>query len=150
MFDTDHRDNHVFALHRYFIWSTLMKQEFEKSILGGALLPADGEPPSFVPFRFFALSAGTYMSYWYGSLFVVCEGWQELSLSDPKIDGYLSDPKLGVLKRYRNGAFHFQKDYFDSRFTEFAVERDSVPWVRDLHSSFDEWFLANTSSLKLR
>ena len=46
-----------------------------------------------------------YLSYWYAGLFVVCEGWQELKLSDPEIDGLLASPNLELLKRFRNGVY---------------------------------------------
>src|SRR5258705_5390896 len=59
-----------------------------------------------------------YLSYWYAGLYVVCEGWQELKLTDPEIDKLLGSPNLDVLRRYRNGVFHYQQDYFDTRIKE--------------------------------
>jgi len=56
-----------------------------------------------------------YLSYWYAGLYVVCEGWQELKLSDPEILDLLKSPHLEGLKRFRNGVYHYQADYFDKR-----------------------------------
>lgn len=125
------------------MWAVLMKQDFERAFLKGDFLPKDGEPVSVFPVKFMALSVGTYMSYWYSALYVVCEGWSELGLSDPDIDALLRSPNLTLLKRYRNGSFHFQAEYFDDRFSGFQGEQGSVQWVRDLTDAFDKWFLAN-------
>jgi len=44
---------------------------------------------------------GIFMSYWYGALFVVIEGWRELQLSDPSIEPLLASDNVDLLKRYR-------------------------------------------------
>ena len=36
-----------------------------------------------------------YMSLWYGTLFVLAEGWRELSLTDPEVDRLLDVPTKG-------------------------------------------------------
>jgi hypothetical protein len=83
-----------------------------------------------------------YMSYWYGGLYVVIEGWKDHSLSDSIIDELLKSPNVDLLKRYRNGVFHFQRDYFDERFTKFMDEGlDAVTWVRSLNEEFGRYFL---------
>jgi len=81
------------------------------------------------------------MSYWYGSLYVVIEGWKQLRLSDPKIDPLMLSPNVSYLKAYRNGVFHFQRNYFDKRFTGFMDSKSSVEWVRKIHSELGEYFL---------
>jgi hypothetical protein len=84
-----------------------------------------------------------YMSYWYGGLYVVIEGWRDLKLADPIINTLLQSPNVRLLRRYRNGTFHFQKKYLDERFTDlFAKGVDAVKWVRDLNSEFGRYFLA--------
>jgi hypothetical protein len=71
------------------------------------------------------------MSYWYGGLYVVIEGWQELGLSDAVIDATLQSPNVHLLRRYRNGVFHFKKDYNDERFLAFMKDGNaSVSVVR--------------------
>jgi hypothetical protein len=39
-----------------------------------------------------------FMSYWYGSLYVVVEGWRELNETDPKVDPLISSPDVDRLK----------------------------------------------------
>jgi len=33
-----------------------------------------------------------FMSYWYATLYVIAEGWQDLGLTDPAVDVLLTDP----------------------------------------------------------
>jgi len=83
-----------------------------------------------------------YFSYWYAGLFVVIEGWRELNLHDAVVDRLLESPNVDLLRRYRNGVFHFQPDYFDKRVTDFiAAARETVPWVRELTLQFGRFFL---------
>jgi hypothetical protein len=83
-----------------------------------------------------------YMSFWYAALYVVIEGWQELKLNDPAIDQLLASPNVPLLKRYRHGTFHFQKEYDDKRFLNFMTKgNDVVAWVRRLHEEFSRFFL---------
>lgn len=42
MLDKNNRDHQIMALHRYYIWTTLMKKDFEGALLKGDHLPADG------------------------------------------------------------------------------------------------------------
>jgi len=86
-----------------------------------------------------------YMSYWYGGLYVVIEGWQRLKLSDDIIDNLLISSNVQLLKRYRNGVFHFQKEYIDKRFEEFMEQgMNAVTWVRSLNEQFGRYFLENS------
>jgi len=83
-----------------------------------------------------------YMSVWYGFLYAVIEGWKELKLSCSEVDKLLDSPNIELLRRYRNGTFHYQKDYFDDRFVEFWRDGvDSVTWIRNLHEKFGRFFL---------
>jgi hypothetical protein len=86
------------------------------------------------------------MSHWYGSLYVVIERWRQLRLTDPKIDQLISSPKVGLLKKYRDGVFHFQRNYFDDRFQGFLASQDSVGWVRAIHSEFGRYFLQEAAA----
>jgi hypothetical protein len=91
----------IFSLHRYFIWSIEMREHFQQ--MGKQFSPT----PSFFDNED-AGRAFMYLSYWYAGLFVVCEGWQDLKLADSEIDGLLASSNLELLKRFRNGVYHFQ------------------------------------------
>lgn len=123
------------TLHRYFIWANRMRTHFD------ALFPATASP-ALEPGSKLFIEATLYMSYWYAGLYVVIEGWKELKLHDPVIDGLLTSPNVDLLRRYRNGVFHFQPEYMDKRFRGFVEEgTEPVAWVRELNEQFGRFFL---------
>lgn len=128
----------ILALHRYWIYSNRMREKFEAAILNPDWVSLARDTKIDPTLVFWIHDPGIFMSYWYG----VIEGWGELNLSDPAVDLLLSSPNVGLLRRYRNGIFHYQKDYFDERFHEFMASKDSVPWVRDLTKAFGDYFSA--------
>jgi len=67
------------ALHRYFIWANRMRHHLDEIINRAKISPALDERDGIETFL--------YMSYWYGGLYVVVEGWRELDLHDQEIDG---------------------------------------------------------------
>ena len=70
------------------------------------------------------------------------EGWKSLKISDTIIDELLESPNVKLLRRYRNGVFHFQPNYNDERFHEFMAQgTDEVAWVRSLNEQFGRYFL---------
>jgi hypothetical protein len=97
----------------------------------------------------FADDLGLFMPNWYGGLYVVIEGYRELRLSDANIDRLLESKNVSLLKRYRHGIFHFQRNYFDRRFVDLLQAEDVVPWVRGLNSEFGRFFLDRIGSTPL-
>jgi hypothetical protein len=88
------------------------------------------------PMLFLADKTGICMSYWYGGLYVVIEGWTSLELSDPKIDQLLDSPNVDLLRRYRNGSFHFQNNWLDPKLSDFCGSSRAVQWVNSLTDEF--------------
>jgi hypothetical protein len=135
----------VFSLHRYFLWCAEMREHYRQ--IAKQVSPT----ASF----FENESAGRvfmYLSYWYAGLYVVCEGWQELKLSDSEIDALLQSPHLEFLKRFRNGVYHYHADYFDERFMDaFARGEDFDRWAESLTFSFarhfDAWAKSEATAL---
>ena len=126
------QNEEFFALHRYYIWANRMRTHFDGLIASGVVSSGQGEIEGIL-----------YMSYWYGGLYVVVEGWNELKLRDNAIDELLTSPNVDLLRRYRNGVFHFQRKYNDQRFMSFMGEgADTVAWVRNLNEQFGRYFLA--------
>ena len=126
------------SLDRYFIWSNRMRLLFDNVLKTGEHGTSR-----------FSLESRMYMSYWYASLYVVIEGWHELKLSDSTIDALLQSKNVDLLRRYRNGVFHYQKTYNDDRFVEFIKEgEDTVNWVRGLTSAFDKYLLDEINGQK--
>lgn len=125
------RKTELFTLHRYFIWADRMRVHFDNT-----------QNKEKMDKQRFDIDSFLYMSYWYGGLYVVIEGWKELALQDNAVNSLLNSPNVDLLKRYRHGVFHFQKEYYDPRFTEFMTEgRNCVVWVRQLREAFSNYFL---------
>jgi len=123
------------ALHRYFIWANKMRTDFD-------VLLAKRKNTK-VPESLILIEDNMYMSYWYAGLYVVIGGWQELKLQDTAIDTLLKrEDYVDLLRRYRNGVFHYQKDYFDSRFADvWSQDQDFITWVRELNRQLGRYFL---------
>jgi len=129
------RTDAVVTLHRYYVWANRMRTHFD-TLLEGVSTAKDKK-------NSFEIEARLYMSYWYSALYVVIEGWRDLKLNDPVIDSLLRSKNVPLLKRYRNGTFHYQKNYNDERFFELIDKGESVvEWIRSLNSEFGRWFLS--------
>lgn len=98
---------------------------------------------SFLPDTFeLEVEEFMYISLWYAQLYTVIEGWKELGLKDDVVNALIAqNDYIELLRRYRNGVDHFQKDYFDSRFTSFVAQSGSAIWARDLHQALSRYFL---------
>jgi hypothetical protein len=123
------------SLHKYFIWANRFRDLFEKELARQPISESDAT-------TFYIQDSVIFMSYWYAGLYVVVEGYLELEFHDKIVDQLLKSPHVGLLKRYRNGVFHFQKKYFDARFEDFISAQDIVPWVRALNKEIGRFFLA--------
>jgi hypothetical protein len=127
------KDSEMFNLYKYFIWADRMKNAFDD-------LFQQNIQKTFTPTQF-EIEYNFYMSYWFSGLYVVIEGWQQLGLKDKSIGALLNSQNVQLLRRYRNGIFHFQKDYFDERFLVFLRDGISrIEWIRKLHQEFDRFF----------
>jgi hypothetical protein len=123
----------VVTLNRYLEWATHMAARYNEDVDGfsGKL---DWDDPLFK--RLFM-----HMCYWYATLYVVIEGWHDLKLSDPKVDSLLVSPHVQLLKRYRNGVFHFQAEYIDNRHIGFMeAGTEGKKWLHELHTAFHFYF----------
>lgn len=136
----------IFSLDRYFVWCAEMREHYQQ--VGAQVSPT----PSFFENEN-ANRALMYVSYWYAGLYVVCEGWKdELKLSDSEIDTLLESPHLDVLRRFRNGVYHYQADYFSKKLLDaFMLGRDFDEWVNSLMLAFakyfDDWRKSQTGAM---
>ncbi len=123
----------ILAFARYLSWADLLARLFENELTReeGMEDAADRQQGEW---RRFGLGC-----YWYGSLHVVVEAWDQLGLSDPVIDKLLAHPRdfRGLLRRYRNGVFHFQRSLLDRKILDLlGCGEPHVWWVRALHDEF--------------
>jgi len=89
--------------------------------------------------EFLFSKAGIMMSYWYGMLYVVIDGWKQTGLVDAGIDEMIKSPgKRKELLDFRNGLFHFQKDLLPAKQQSLFADRTFVQWVIALSDAFRE------------
>jgi len=104
-------DTDIFTLHRYFLWATHMANHLRIVIEQQGPFPTNPKD-----LQHWLREPFMYLSYWFASLYVVIEAWRDLKLNDPKVDALVSSPYTDLLRRYRNGIFHYQRKYFDEQF----------------------------------
>lgn len=121
------------TLHKYYIWANGIRMLFD------VLLNEHSE--KVLNTTKWQTEVDMYMSIWYGLLYTVIEGWIELKLQDSIIEELIKHKNTELLKRYRNGVFHFQKEDNDTRFENFFSEEAAANWVRTLNREFGRWFL---------
>jgi len=130
-------NSRLVTLHRYFIWANRLREYFDTT-LHNHDLPSDMEST----IRWFINDPGLFQTHWYASLYVVIEAWLELGFRDPEIDNLLGNERMvSLLRRYRNGTFHFQPDYFSEKLFEMVREPGSATWVREVHAAFGKHFM---------
>jgi hypothetical protein len=131
----------VLSLHRYFVVASRMQHHFDSNTVPFEdTQSATKEDPNSAVLELFAGPRGNFMYYWYGSLYVVVEGFQDLHLSDPSIEGLIQSPKANALRRCRNGVFHFRPSYLSARSLKLIGAPDFVGWVRELMTAFRGYF----------
>jgi hypothetical protein len=130
----------LFALHRHFLTAEAISEvvsadvavdEQTAGMLGEELLVAA---------QFY--SAAWRLQVFYGLLYVVVEGYQELGCQDAKVDALLARSDLvDDLRRFRNGTFHFQKDPITSpKVDKFFDAEGSPEWASNLFAALDAFF----------
>jgi len=78
------------------------------------------------------------LSVWYSLLRVVVEGYQELELSDQKVDEYLKRTDyVEASRRFRNAMFHYQADPLSDKLMEFLQLQDATEWARGLNKALE-------------
>jgi hypothetical protein len=128
-------DKEVHALHRYLIWSIHMRDQCLQLKNIGKI------PDDPTEKRLWLIRPFMWLALWLALLYVVAEGYKDLGLSDPVIDEMLGSQNLDLLRRFRNGAFHFQRDYFDARFTDVWSSDEVQDWAVRLHNELRRFFL---------
>jgi hypothetical protein len=74
---------------------------------------------------------------------VVIEGWKEASLSDCVIDDLMNTypEHVELLRRFRNGVFHYQSEMFDKRLTAFVENgSETLIWAFALFYEFKRFY----------
>jgi hypothetical protein len=125
------------ALHAYYVRASAIFEDFKR-------LRDQEKERNDAPDLLSAFEMLSRLSVFYGLLFAVIEGFQELQISDAKLDTLLAHPNLDVLRRYRNAIFHFQADFYESMKVLEMLENDtSVAWIRSVWKELNRWFSDN-------
>lgn len=131
-------DEELLSLHRYFLAANQERVQFEKLLAEHAA--QRGAAPVYAGENW--NESWLWMSYWYAGLYVVIEGWRELGLVDDEVDRLLESPNVDLLRRFRNGTFHYQRTYWSEKLVELIRDGVDVPqWVSDLNRMFGRYFL---------
>jgi hypothetical protein len=92
------------------------------------------------------------VAHWLASEYVVFEGWQELGLRSVRVSQLLSayPEHKELLRRCRNGVYHFQKQPLDPRIgTVLNDQHEELRWSIALHFEFQGTLLRLSDKLKL-
>lgn len=122
---------------RYLYWSDILYQRF---------IAHEGQDTKHFSYQQQSQSEWrtlAYSAHWLASLYVVIEGWEELSLDSSTINKLLSRYRdfVSVLRRFRNGVYHYQPQIFNSRLTEFPRKNsETITWAAALMYEFKRWF----------
>jgi hypothetical protein len=137
---TDDEKEQVFAWARYVYWADVECQQYD------AHEQVDDEPTTGLTF--------VLMLKWYASLYVAIEGWAPCPLLDDTVDELLTDSaftrNLDLLRRFRNGVYHYQPDLISDKLLGFLREANqTVTWAFLVHSEFKRvlWELAHPAGL---
>lgn len=146
-------------LGRYFLWSQTIGELYANDVAAASDIPDfHARLPDLTDDQLVAIIARmtpeqseknlVLLSYWYASLFVVVEGWRTLALEDQEIGRLLQSPHVETLRRYRNGAFHFQTTLADARFVDMQRLGGAEITVRmaELRARLDQFFVENTDA----
>jgi len=138
------RVDQTFAFARYLSWADLLKTLFRAEMAREAPV-SDTDEFREHEWRWFGL-----MCYWYSSIHVVIEAWDQMGFADPVIDRLLAHPRQfrTLLRRYRNAVFHYQSSLLDPRFVELLEHGAAhVYWVEALHEELIRFFAEHLASL---
>ena len=126
----------IYAWARYVFWAEVECQQYD-----AYERPEDESP--------LGLST-VLMLQFYAALWVAVEGWRESPLSDETVDELLTDPafdqNVQLLRRFRNGVYHYQSDLINEKLLAFLREGEhAVTWAFLLHDEFKRvvWEMAN-------
>jgi hypothetical protein len=115
------------TLHRYFLAASCNKSLFQTELSNGR---AD-QPHALI-----------HLLLWYGTIYVVLEGWRVEKLTDSTVAKYTSDTvKCELLRQGRNAIFHYNSDYIDKRILSIMQDPDFVEWAHGLHDAIGAFFL---------
>jgi len=128
------------SLHVYFTRASAIREDLKPHALKAR---AQEDKDEFLN-ALWIMEADRRLSVFYGLVYVVVEGFEELGLHDPEIDALLTDPLRDKLRRYRNAIFHFQVGLpAHEKHLEFHLDEAAPEWINRLWNALNRWFSNN-------
>jgi|GEM_PF-1036526 len=119
----------LFTWGRYLYWADLMQRQWDKFMTEKGADAREAIP------EWLGVS-----SYWAASLYVVIEGWERTKFKDSVVDALLGVSNYkDVLRRLRNGTFHYQSVLISEKVVGFFQSPDVTLWLHFLHEEFCRW-----------
>jgi hypothetical protein len=146
----ERRDELIPIVYKYYMAMSLARKEFRRYLSDPEGHPPDrpGASDAQLGMEFLFSQAGMMMSFWYGMLCVVIDGWSQAGLSDAEIDDLLkSANKIRQLWGFRNGLFHFQRELLPRKQQPLFADRSFVCWVNDLSDALGRCLCAEMKRL---
>ncbi|WP_018694166.1 hypothetical protein [Algicola sagamiensis] len=132
------------ALHKHWLIADSIMQFVMAPIDKDSILPEESRQSVEMH------SAWLRLLVLYSLIYVVIEGYEELKMTNEKIDYLLSNREfVNKLKRLRNGTFHYQEKPIPDKVMDFLELKDSEIWINQLHKSFGLFFHENLIKVKL-
>lgn len=120
----------LFSWGRYLYWADVMHRDWDKFMFENAEDDANTPAPDWLRVN----------SYWAASLYVVIEGWETAKFKDPVVDALLGvSTYKDMLRRLRNGTFHYQPTLLSPKVTEFFRSAEVLGWLYFLHQELCRW-----------
>lgn len=123
----------ILAWARYLFWADGSRRRFVDLLESSANVDEAADR-----WHFFGLMSG-----WYAAEYVVVEGWKEARLQEDTIDELLGRcaDLVDLLRRYRNGVFHYQPRLIEQRFLDLLNHgEEAVQFVHYLHNEFLRYY----------
>jgi hypothetical protein len=119
----------LYSWGRYLYWADLMQRDWDR------FMAEKGENANKAIPEWLGVSC-----YWAASEYVVIEGWETADFDDPVVDALLGLTKYKeMLRRLRNGTFHYQPALISPKVVEFFQSPDVTLWLYFLHEEFCRW-----------
>lgn len=138
----------LLSLHRYWIYSNRMKVLFEEELKNIITNKTHLNIDYRTEHSLYIGDYNLFRSYWYGSLFVVIEGYQNnFKISDKRIDDLMNLEYINNLRLFRNSTFHYQKEFYPEKASKVDNENEFIDWVKKLHSELGKFIIRELSSI---
>lgn len=131
------RQNQLVSLHKYWMYSNRMAMLFKgtRGEMSKTLENSDFQsmPPFLKIQSVFLSDFGIFKAFWYGSLYVVIEGYKDLKLISKNVDQLMNNDFIDKLRLFRNATFHYQKDNYSEKLFKVDKSDEFTNWIYKFH-----------------